>query len=84
MDINHLIQYTIYSKLLNEMNNIPISIIMIGGFCMVIYNMIPYSIYKLFENKITCWFENRIESSLILPFHTKSYTMVYIKFHNIL
>jgi len=75
MDINNLIQYTIYSKLLNEIHTIPISIVLIGGFCIIVLNMIPYSIYKSFEIQITGWFENRIESSLILPFHTKNYTM---------
>ena len=75
MDVFHILQVSLISKLMNDqtiIHNNPFIIL-----CILIYGLVkfmPYSMHQYLENNFKQWIlaENS-ESSIIVPYHIKKY-----------
>lgn len=66
--MDHLVEYTLYSKIIAEVSpQIPQHLLIAIGILFIVYKYIPENITL---------FDNTDESSIIIPFHTKTYTFL--------
>jgi len=82
MDPTHLIEYTFYSKILSNPELFSFlqnsQLIFLVSLFFIIKN-IPKSVYNSIEQYILSLYDNKDESSIIIPYHTKSYSIGSIK-----
>jgi hypothetical protein len=84
MDIAHILQYSLYTKLLSDPNlpSLPTSWMIFGTFLFFLFKSIPLSIYQKIDAYLLFLFDTRDESSIIIPFHVKNYTAGLHKISN--
>ena len=75
MDILHLLQVSLFSRFLNNitsLSDIPIFVYIFLTLYMI-KKIVPYKITEHFQNKLLDWYYLKDESSIIIPYHNKTY-----------
>lgn len=79
MDPLHILQFSAMTRIMNESSNYLnhpyiIAIVILYG----IYKLIPYHLHEYLENEFKVWFfDLNNESSIIIPYHIKTYSGVF-------
>ena len=76
MDPLHILQVSILSKFINEPSNLLINPwILTSIIIYAFFKMVPWQLYDYLENELKEWFlDEKNISSIMIPYHLKSYT----------